>query len=420
VDKQATRLRVERLMDERVSVTQLHDNLLAKIESREDKQPTDVEEATLTGYRTTMVEHDREIAELGDIIEQEDKSAATSRVVRAHLAGQDGSVQADTDGNYHYRTYAGFARDELIKRYEQIAVQAGGPTVRDAAKQRLEQARLFRAPVHTLSSDVDGLQPPQHVAQILEVIDRSRPVITSSRRVNLERGQVTFPHVDQKPEVLLQGTEKTEGGTANMQVSMETITAQTFLGGGNLSWQAIEWSTPDALQLWFDMAAEQYARKTEGTACSILTACGTANRVGTADRVGTASTFADWLGGVVAGFAEVYDNSGAMANTLYLSPDMFFLAAALTSDAGAVLIQAGGLNLAGLSGNIAGVRVVTSYGFAATTAIVGDSNAFLVAESANAPVQLRATEPAIGGMEVGIIGAMAAACYDDNRFAQIT
>lgn len=413
---EATRLRLQRKVDERETTSKLHNDLLASVESRtEERDPTESEQAQLAGYRVQMERMDTEIEELNELLDREEKSAQTNRRVRAHLAGQNGDGELTPDGDFKYRTFGSYARDAMIARFDQIAELAGGGIVREAARQRLQ-----RAPVDTTSTSLAGLQPEQHFAQILEVIDSSRPVVASSRRLALERGAFTFPHVDQKPEVLLQTSEKTEAGTANMQISMTTVTAQTFLGGGDLSWQAVNWSTPDALNLWFDMAAEQYARRTEGTACAILTACGTANAVGTADTIGTASTFADWLSGVIAGVQAVYNNSGAMANTLYLSPDMYFLAAALTTDAGAALISQGNLTINTLGGNVAGIRVVTSYGFAQTTAIVGDSNAFLVAETAGAPVQLRVTEPSIAGFEVGVVGAFAAECYDENRFAKIS
>ena len=49
----------------------------------------------------------------------------------------------------------------------------------------------------------------------------------------------------------MQGTQKTEAGNTGMDVSMVTKTATTYLGGGNLSWQAIEFSDPSAFDLWF-------------------------------------------------------------------------------------------------------------------------------------------------------------------------
>jgi hypothetical protein len=52
--------------------------------------------------------------------------------------------------------------------------------------------------------------------------------------------------------------------------------------------------------------------------------------------------------------------------------------------------------------------------------VVGDRDGLLVAETAGAPVELRVVEPAIGGVEVGLIGAFEAVVVDDGAFAMIT
>ena len=55
---------------------------------------------------------------------------------------------------------------------------------------------------------------------------------------------------------------------------MVTATASTYLGGGDLSWQAINWSTPNALDLWFRLIAADYALKTEQDAAQVISALG--------------------------------------------------------------------------------------------------------------------------------------------------
>ena len=413
-----TKTRLERCLDQRGTVTKLHEDLLGQIESREDPAATEADQQQLVGYRTRQEELDKEISDLYQVLEREEASAKTSRLVRAHLAGQAPGTELDESGQTKYRTFAAFARDALIVKNQDLAQHVTMTQGPDAVQRARE--RLSRAPQHTLSSDVEGLQPEQHIAQILDIINASRPVIASARRVSLQRGRISYPVIAQRPEVLWQGTtEKTEGGTAKMVVNMAEGTADTFIGAGNLSWQTIEWSTPDALDLWFSLQAESYARATEGTACSTLAAAAAAGTIA-APLNGTSDTFAAWITAVLQGFGAVYGNANtAMADTLYLSPDMFIEAAATVSDSGAMLINAGSLNVSTLSGTLAGLRVVVSSGFAAGTAIVGDSSAFIVAENPGAPVQLRAVEPAIGGLEVGVIGALVCAVFDDARFATI-
>jgi hypothetical protein len=407
-----TQTRIQRLLDERVSAAKLHEGILAQAESRDDKNLSDVEQETIDGYRMRTEQIDTELGQLNEVLKREEQSAAVSRDVRSHLAGNGPGVTTE-NGETKYRSFAVFARDKIITKYPEVASLTGGDTERQAARER-----LMRAPQHTTTSDIGGLLPPQHISQIMDVIDRSRPVIASSRKVDLERGTLTYPQITQRPQVLLQSSEKTEGGTADMQVAMRTATAVTYIGGGNLSWQAINWSSPEALGLWFDLAAEQYAMKSEAAACAVLLAAGTSS--GTVDLVAGTSTFPQWLTAIGTGMAGVYNLSGAIADTLYLSPDYFFALTAKTSTESASFISAGNLDPVGqLGGRIGPLRVIASPGMGTANAVVGDSSAFFVAETPGAPVELRAIEPAIGGMEVGLIGAFAAVAFDNDRFWRI-
>ncbi len=163
--------------------------------------------------------------------------------------------------------------------------------------------------------------------------------------------------------------------------------------------------------------AEAYALKTEAAACNVLSSAATSIMSPLAGT--TSDTFEDWLAAILAGIEQVIDATNATPDTIYLSRDMFFLAAGITSDTRQMLITPGQLNLRGLSGTLAALNVVTSRGFDTGTAIVGDSRALIVGETAGAPVELRAVEPAIGGLEVGLIGAFVAISFDDDRFADI-
>src|SRR5262249_19920451 len=122
---------------------------------------------------------------------------------------------------------------------------------------------------------VPGLILPQHIAEIFEVIDRSRPIVQSSRSINLTSGKLTWPSITGRPNVAKQTAEKT-GTFSKMTVAMLETVADTFIGAGNLSWQTIQWSSPDALALFFDLMAESYAEQTEDAAAADLVAGATA------------------------------------------------------------------------------------------------------------------------------------------------
>src|SRR4029077_4147607 len=245
--------------------------------------------------------------------------------------------------------------------------------VREQASERLQRVQ------NTLTSDVGGLLPPTHPTPIMDIINKSRPVVASARQVPLTSGQFTYPQITQRPQVLKQGAEKTEAGTAKMIAPMVTVSADTYLGGGDISWQAINWSTPDALQLWFDLAAEAYARATETAACSEL---GTAGGGTVSTPLGTTGTesFAQWRAAIIAGVGSIYNTTGGRTgtDTLYLAAQRFFQLAGLGTDQVMQMSAVGNLDIGTMTGTYAGLRVVGSYGFSnANTAIVGDGSALL-------------------------------------------
>lgn len=417
------RIRMQRLLDERGTVTNLHDDLLAHVESRDETERslTEIEQGQIDGYRARSAELDKEIADLSEHMKREDASVSASREIRAHLAGRMEGVRTDGDG-LTYETFAAYARDWILARAqgniaEQIVAQAGGEDVRRAAKERLARSAMGRAPANTLTGDVPGLIPDQHIAQIFQTIETRRPLVASASRATLERGSLTYPKVTQRPVVAVQSAEKTEAGNQKMIVDMESATASTYLGGGDLSWQAVEWSTPNALDLWFRLAAADYALKTEQDAGEVLQTAGFLNNV--SSPLGATPTYAQFLAAVAAGIGEVYANSGDMADTLYLAPDRAALLLGMTSDVLGVF-AGGTLNFADANGNIAGLSVVISRGLDAGVMIVGVRSKLLVAETGGAPVQLRVVEPAIGGYEVGLIGAFEAVAVEDEAFSLLT
>jgi hypothetical protein len=278
-------------------------------------------------------------------------------------------------------------------------------------------AALERIPATTLTSDLAGLNPPQHIAQIFQVIQTSRPLVEAAGvKANLNKGTVTYPQVDATPVVAVQGTQKTEAGNTGMDISMITATASTYLGGGNLSWQAIEWSDPSAFDLWFRYAAADYALKTETDAATVVSASAFLNNV-SSPLAGT-PTYIELMAAIGAGGGEVYANSGRMANAVIVAPDRYWYVMGLAT--ASPFGFGGGSGGITLSSDRPALRVIASRGLNAGEIIVGDMDGLLVAETAGAPVRMFVSEPAIAGVEVGLVGAFEAAVVDDGAFALIT
>jgi HK97 family phage major capsid protein len=405
-------LRLASLLDERETVTNLHETVVASVQTNDDKLPTDSQSQMIRGYREKEIALDEEISNLTDDIERNRRAVESSRAVRSILAGNSGGVEQDGDG-VAYRSMSAYARDVILTSQSQtassIAKQFATPEELEAARTRLQLAQ--RTPANTLSSNVAGLTPPQHIDQIFQVINTSRPLVASAQRDTLERGTLTYPVVATRPVVAVQGTEKTEAGNTGMVINLATTTASTYLGGGDLSWQAVNWSTPNALDTWFRLAAADYALKTEQDAAQALQHSGFTYNI--SSTLAASSTFAQWMTAIGAGYSDVFTNSGRVADTLYLSPDLFGYLLGLTSSAFTQFMSVSANNMGPLN-------IVVSRGMDAGVAVVGDSAGLLVAETAGAPVELRVVEPAIGGYEVGIIGAFEAVVVDPGAFAMIT
>jgi hypothetical protein len=405
-----TEKRLQVRLDERDTVQTSHEELLKEAGTND---LNDIQTKQAVAYRERAKELDTEIAELEASVNADKEASEKSRLIRRAMAGRDDVGNALEDGII-YRTMGQYARDVVLTHHGRVAgqiqAQVGDKTEIQRAAERLEL--LQRTPANTLTSDIAGLNPPQHIAQIFQVINKSRPLVEAAGvKADLNRGTVTYPQVDASPVVAVQGTQKTEAGNTGMDVSMVTKTASTYLGGGDLSWQAINWSSPNALELWFDLIAADYALKTETDAATVVSASAYLNNI--ASTIATTATFAQTMTAVGAGYAEVWANSGRTANAIIMAPDRFGYILGLTSDAFTQFVN---VDQAG----IGPLRVVVSRGLNAGEIIVGDMNGLLVAETPGAPVELRVVEPAIGGVEVGLIGAFEAAVVDDGAFALIS
>ena len=428
-----SRMRLERLGDERNRTNEKIQDVHALAED-EQRDLSEHEQEQITKYRTRVDELEDELLNLSADIQRVENSKDVSALVRGEDEpapddggdeGGDGKKKrryAQPTGAVVYRSFAEYARDEYILKFPEIAARAATDGVTKQEMRDQAEERLQRALSNVTSTTVAGLIIPTHMTQIMDIIDGSRPIVNSGRAVPLDRGSMTYPKIDQRPTVTLQSTEKSEAGTQTPTVSTQTLTALSYLGAVDISWQALNWSTPDVLQLYLDLAAEAYARQTEDVAADALEGANIGT-VGTASRLGTAGTesFSAWRAAVVGGLSGIYSATGGRhrTNTLYLSANRFFQLAALGTDQTLQVSPVGALDVGSMTGNFFGLRVIGSYGFDTDVAIVGDASALLIGENPGSPVDLRVVEPDIAGMQVGLIGAFAAKCFDVNRFFRL-
>lgn len=419
------RMRVERLGDERERTqTKLADLIALAEEEKRDLNEFEKEQAAK--YRTQIKDFEDEIELLAVDIERENSSRDVSELLREDEAPEERRFATPrSNGPVVYRSHTEYVRDWAALHIPEVASQLAGARGDVAAVRAEAQERIERTLQNTTSTGVAGLIVPTHMTQIMDIITTARPVVASGADVPLDRGSMTYPKVDTRPTVVEQTSEKTEGGTVAPAISQQTLAAKTYLGAGNISWQAANWSNPDTISVWFQLAAEAYARQTENRACDVLedSAVGTVATAPTGNRLGTAGTenFGAWRAAVSNGIGNVIANTGGrvVPDTLYLSYNRFIQLATLGTDQVLQMSPVGSADFSSLSGTFMGLRVIGSYGFDQDTAIVGLARHLFVGENPGSPVEMRVVEPRIGGYEIGVIGAFNAAVFDVNSFQHL-
>src|SRR5262245_30839478 len=192
-----TRMRLERLVDERARIEANMGDALRFAED-EQRELNELEKANAANWREQLAGLDSEIELLTGDLERETSSRDVSAALRR--ADEGAPVELE-EGGVVYRTFAAYARDEILSRFPIVAAQAasdraGSTAIVERARENL--ARLERVQ-NTLTSDIAGLLPPTHLAQIMDLIAISRPVVNSARQVNLDRGSLTYPKITGRP-----------------------------------------------------------------------------------------------------------------------------------------------------------------------------------------------------------------------------
>jgi hypothetical protein len=269
-----------------------------------------------------------------------------------------------------------------------------------------EAVELLLRVQNTLTSDVKGLLAPSALGELVEGARPLRPIVSSGQAIDLRAGKLVYPKLVQRPATAVQAAEKTESpASGKMRIDEVSINAGSYSGSGDLSWQTAKWSTPDALKTWLKLGAESYVLGTEQAAAAVLVAGATGGPVAV-----TANTLAAWGQAVATASALVRQSIAKQpATDLYLDPET-----------AATLIGLIATISPAQTDRFAGLAMVISDALPHPTAIVGAGSMLIVGERPGEPVSLAAAEPAIGGIEVGVIGSFAASVADGDAFVVLT
>jgi HK97 family phage major capsid protein len=178
-----TRLRLERLADERQRTNEKIEDLISLAEE-EQRDLVEHESQQIDRYRNRLGEMEEEIAGYAADLERAEASGREA-LRRREPKPAAPEPNGGNGGDGLYRTYAQYARDELIVRYPLIASAAGGQAM-GAVERAQERLEHHRAIANTLSSTVAGLILPNHITQIMDLINNNRPVAVKVYRLGGE------------------------------------------------------------------------------------------------------------------------------------------------------------------------------------------------------------------------------------------
>ena len=378
----------------------------------ENRELTDAEQASVAQRREALGRYDDELA----------TEAELARAQGAYLelmagigptTGPDGPP-AGTGAGGHIEVYR--SAGEYL--YDYIASSQHFPGGRDEqARARFES---YRANMTT--ADTPGVLPVPILGPVWTSISSRRPAIEAATIRPLPAGGKTFqrPFVSQHTDVGNQAAEKTALPSQALKIDPKTVTKMTRGGWINLSFQDRDWTDPAILDILVADLAAMYAQDTDDQFTDDLVA-------GVTQTVPVASNDAEgWLTAIYGAAAMVAGPDNRMANTMWVSVDVWAKLGALVDGAGRPLFPAvapgnamgniGATNM--FQGNIAGLRLAVDGHFATGTAIIGDNAAVEFYETVGGQVQ--AVEPSLLGVAIAFYGYMADCIVAPTALVKLT
>lgn len=283
--------------------------------------------------------------------------------------------------------------------------------LRTLTGEQVSKAELqARTVADLITTDNLGVVPAAYLDEMIGIIDKGRPFLESTRRINTPASGMTFnvPTIVTKPTTGKQSTEKSELASTTTSISNTAFTSVTVGGYGDISLQLLKRSDPSYLEMYIDLLSEQYAIDADDQAVDALLAEGTIN-------VGAAGVDpADGLS-----FGSAWENAATVSRLL--RPDTIWLSTAAVkafidakyktdgSNANSPLYSNLVANFTagqGVGGSISGLRPVYVPALDDENAdiLVGPSRAFAWAEDGTYTLQVDV--PAKAGRDVGLVGML--------------
>jgi hypothetical protein len=271
--------------------------------------------------------------------------------------------------------------------------------------------KIERATQHQKLADNPGLIPKPVLGPITNLIDSTRPFISSIQQRPLPAGKFDRPYIDQHVAVAKQAAEKDLTASQKLTVLAKEVSASTYAGHLNISRQDVKWTSPGILQIVFDDFATVYAITTCADACAQFQASLTRVPVAIPDSTGEAIT-----GALYEGAADALIVGAGPQDTLWCAPDVW---AALGGSFNAMGAQSfPGMSLGSQSGSPLGLRLVVDQHFPAGFMVAGPSRLLEWYEDVDGLMQVG--EPDVIGQLVGYAGYAAFLNVEPEAFQPYT
>ena len=408
---------LEALEAQRAEQISTIDAILGQVEGRD---LVDAERSLLDAARQRIGQIDDQIKPLRDFEALRAAHAASAGQLPASLPATPRRADAGVaDVRAMYPTPGHFMVDLLRA---QGIMQRG---VRDeAAAGRVAQAR---AVTNQTTTDTPGVLPTPIVGPVVNVIDASRPFLTSIGTKPLggiPGATFSRPAITQHVTVGEQTAEKTELPSQKMSIQPVTFAKKTYGGTVDISRQDIDWTSPSAWDILITDLADVYAKQTEQAIARdfAATAAGTAVSVGTA---GAAPTLQEWAVALYTAAMRSYNAGQRMPDRVWCSLDVWAALGSLV-DVNRLVMPPGGNNdtaagsasLADFRGDVIGLPRIVVPTFTDGTLVVGPSTLFEAYEEVIG--LLSVVEPSILGVEVAYGGYVAWGHLEAGAYVPIT
>jgi HK97 family phage major capsid protein len=396
---------LERKRAEQAAQIAFVDELLAKVEADGGRDLVEAEQKNLEAARGRIRELDEQIDPLEEYEAMRGRhQAAAGAIAQAAQGHQNGHAAALGGGGREavYSTAGAFVVDLIRAR----GYMVDGRTGQRQAPDPEAAGRVQYALQNQTTADTPGLLPHLIVGQVVNLIDASRPFITSvggGRSMGGIPGK-TFgrPKITQHTLAGLQTAEKAELPTRKMVIGEVAFTKLTKGGAVDVSRQDIDWTSPAAWDILVRDLADAYAIDTENEAADAFAAgaasVNAATPVATGDLEGLSTALYTAAG-------LVYASAKRLPDRIWMGADMWGRLGPMLDLACCASGSPGDSSLTSFSGNLFNVDRVVVPSFPPATVIVGWSGAFEVYEEVIG--LLTAVEPSLLGVEVAYGGYIA-------------